>query len=298
MPSLQGANLVSSLVLIGSNHLGHGACEFFRWADSPTENAASIDVATSVIAPPEVMNIESAMADAGEDYEVDPLSMMDSDTLDMLFGRVVIRWCWRLAFPPRPSLVNPSPMPSLCGIFPSLAVDHMDISSVGQKSSGIWDGLLKPLVFHRQQLLGRAWEARDCLDCLDFLPVDSSQFKEQVKEFLLCASRLAEIERPTNETEMPNILEHCSRAKKRFHDVSEKYSVTSDAYAAGDGRIKHLGMITIVQRRHCSGSRQSCMSVRWNMRSSRTACQDNSRDGGGQERYGGSFLGSFPGGVM
>ncbi|KAI6700920.1 hypothetical protein NL676_015244 [Syzygium grande] len=382
---------------------GHGACEFFQWADSPTENVASIDVATSVIAPPEVMEIESAMADAGEDYEVDPLLMMDSgeiqevlcrfsaperhlrvldseslipkadldtqelamedvdlgestteqmqhfsrltspspvrlrqqeylrqisavgdmlsgsrDTLDMLFGRVVIRWCRRLAFPPCPSFADPSPTPSLCGIFPSLAVDHMDISSVGQ--SHLESGMdYRNLQFStgnsfsaehvsetrsevsrfqshpelasnhqsrgkvsvlnqmaklaqkdiidllKKNLLDHAYlekEARDRLDCLDFLPVDSSQFKEQVKEFLLCASRLAEVEHPTNETAMPNVLERCSRAKKMFHDVSEKYSVTSDAYAVGDGRIKHLR-----EDYHCAKEtllriEQSCMSAR------------------------------------
>lgn len=38
---------------------------------------ASRDVATSV-APPEVIEIESAMAHVGEVYEEDPLSMMDS----------------------------------------------------------------------------------------------------------------------------------------------------------------------------------------------------------------------------
>ncbi|KAI6703924.1 hypothetical protein NL676_013060 [Syzygium grande] len=153
----------------------------------------------------------------------------------------------------------------------------------------------------KKNLLDHAYlekEARDRLNCLDFLPVDSSQFKEQVKEFLLCASWLAEVERPTNETAMPNILEHCSRAKKRFHDVFEKYSVTSDAYAVGDGRNKHLR-----EDYHCAKEtllriEQSCMSARWSMRISRTACRDNSRNGGGQEQHGGSFSGSFPGGVM
>ncbi|XP_056170017.1 uncharacterized protein LOC115672878 isoform X1 [Syzygium oleosum] len=367
---------------------GHGACEFFQWADSPTENVGSRDVATFVVAPPEVMEIESAMADAGEDYEVDPLSMMDSGeieevicrfsaperhlrvleseslipeadldtqelamedvdlgestteqmqlvsrvtspspirlrqqeylrrisaaadmlagsrgTLDRLPGCLVIRWCGRLSFPPRPSLADPSPTPSFCdcvsyglGILPSLAVDHMDISSVGQShlESGMdyrnlqfstGNSFLAEHVsetssevsrfLSHPELASNHWsrgkmsvlnqmaklvqkdiidlleknsldhahleqEARDRLDCLDFLPVDSSQFKEQVKEFLLCASRLAEVERPTNETAMPNVLERCSRAKKRFRDVSEKHSVTSDAYAACDGRIKHL----------------------------------------------------------
>ncbi|KAI6703257.1 hypothetical protein NL676_012393 [Syzygium grande] len=223
------------------------------------------------------------------------VSNLQLDTLDMLFGRVVIRRCWRLAFP-HPSLADPSPTPSLCGIFPSLAVDHMDISSVGQSrlesgmdyrnlqfstgnsfsakhvsetrsevsrfqshpelASNHWSRgkvsvlnqmaklVQKEIIdLLEKNLLGHAYlekEARDRLDYLDFLPIASSQFKEQVKEFLLCASRLAEVERPTNETAMPNVLEHCSHAKKRFHDVSEKYSVTSDAYAAGDGRIKHL----------------------------------------------------------
>ncbi|XP_010028920.2 uncharacterized protein LOC104419088 [Eucalyptus grandis] len=363
---------------------GHGACDFFQWADFLAENVASKDVATSVVAPPEVMEIESTMVDAGEDYEVDPLSMMDSgeiqgvicrfsaqerdvrglesesltpegnldtqeltvedvdlgestpeqmqlvscltspaslrqqeylrrisaaggmlagsrDNVDMLRGGIVISWHGRLAFSPRASLAHPSPTRSFCGIFPSLAVDHMDISSIEQShvpqasmESDIDNQNLRVSVSNsflaehvsrtrsevsrfqsHPELVSNHWsrgkvsvlnqmaklvqkdiidlleknsldhahleqEARDRLDCLDFLPVDNSQFKEEVKEVLLCASRLAEAERPINETAMPDILEHFSCAKKRFNDVSEKHSVTSGAYAACDGRHKCL----------------------------------------------------------
>ncbi|KAI3409169.1 uncharacterized protein J3R85_019714 [Psidium guajava] len=344
---------------------------------------ASRDVATSIIAPPEVMEIESAMADAGEDHEEDPLSMMDGeeiqkvicrfsaperdvrileseslipeadldsqelamedvdlgesmteqmqlvshvtspaavrlrqqeylrkisasgdmlagsrDIVDMVFDRLVMSWCGRLAFPPRSSLADPSPTPSFCGNFPSLTVDQMDITSIRQShvppasmesemdhqnfqfsagnsflaehvsgrrskvssfqslpelGSNHWSrgkvlvlNQMAKLVFKdvidllEKNSLDHArleQEARDRLECLDFLPVDSSQFKEQVKEFLHCASRLAEVERPANE---PTILEHCDRTKRRFDDVSKKHSVTSDAYAACDGQINHL----------------------------------------------------------
>ncbi|KAF8013307.1 hypothetical protein BT93_I1221 [Corymbia citriodora subsp. variegata] len=66
---------------------GHGACDFFQWAECPAENVASRDFVTSIVAPPEVMEIESTMAVAGGDYEVDPLSMMDSEEIQEVICR-------------------------------------------------------------------------------------------------------------------------------------------------------------------------------------------------------------------
>ncbi|XP_048129036.1 uncharacterized protein LOC115726459 [Rhodamnia argentea] len=293
---------------------GHGACTFFQWANSPAENMASRDAATSIVAPTELMEIESAMVDAGEDYEEDPLSMMDSgqiqevicrfsaperdvrvlegesfipeadldsqelatedvdlgestteqmqlvscvtspaavclrqqehsrqisaaggilagsrDIVDMVFDRLGISWCGHLALPPCPSLADPSPTPSFCGNF-TLG----KVLVLNQIAKFVFKDVID--LFEKNSLDHGRLE-QEARDHLDFLPVDSSQFKEQVKECLHCASRLAEVERPTNE---PAIREHCDRAKRRFYDISEKHSVTSDACAACDGRITRL----------------------------------------------------------
>lgn len=78
-------------------------------------------------------------------------------------------------------------------------------------------------------------------DVLDRLSVDYMPFRERVREFITCASTLADMERPVNfEHSLQELIEQLHFEEVRYRDISHVHDEAVAAFTASNQRIQSL----------------------------------------------------------
>ncbi|XP_062151748.1 uncharacterized protein LOC133860105 isoform X2 [Alnus glutinosa] len=76
---------------------------------------------------------------------------------------------------------------------------------------------------------------------LDCLSVNYTHFHERVREFIACASSLADIEQSVDEEHSwQELIERCNNEKVRYDDISSIHAETVTAFIASNQRLKSL----------------------------------------------------------